>query len=390
MTALSFGYIAALLTTVALYWLVPPRWRGAALTAGTFVFLVAADWRSAVILSVFALITWEAARRQVRNHIAIPVAITGVLLVLASYKVRIAADQADLIRDVAIPLGLSYYSFRIIHYLIERRRGTLPEHGLSDYLAYLFFLPTLLVGPINRFPEFMTGRRHGRWSTANLSWGAERVLFGYFKIAVLANFVLSNLAAQQIGALGPELRPLMLYLEGARGALTLYMLFSGYSDIAIGFARMMGFPVMENFNWPFLKKSIPEFWRAWHISLTTWSREYVFMRVLGETRQPILATMASLLVIGLWHEISPRYILWGLYHGIGVAASIQIQNWWRRRRGIKRKPGQRGASRTHPLLAALGIWGTASWFFMGHVLVHAPSLRQGFIFWREILFDWWI
>jgi alginate O-acetyltransferase complex protein AlgI len=390
MTVLSFAWVAWMVSAIALYWLAPARWRGLVLVALTLAFLSVHDWRSAAILTALGLFTWEAARRQMATSLSIPIAITGVVGVLAWYKARISADQADLMSDIAIPLGLSYYSFRIISYLIERRRGTLPPHGLDDYAAYLFFLPTILVGPINRFREFHAARHAQIWSAANLSWGAERILFGYFKIAVIANFLLSNVMAEQVGAMPAEWRPLMLYLEAARGALNLYMLFSGYSDIAIGFARMIGFPVMENFNWPFLKKSIPEFWRAWHISLTSWSREYVFMRVLGEYRNPILATLASLLVIGIWHELSLRYVAWGLFHGVGIAASLEIQKWWRKRKGGKARPRGAAPKRSNPLLDALGVFGTASWFFFGYIIVNSASFAQTWDIWRTILFSWWV
>jgi alginate O-acetyltransferase complex protein AlgI len=389
MTVLSIEWALLMATTVAVYWLLPGRFRSVFITAATFTLLAALDAISAVLLSALTAVTYFAASRRVHQRALIIGVVVGVASILVYYKLRISNAPMDAIRDVAMPLGLSYYTFRIIHYLIERARGTAPPHGFGDYVSYLFFAPIILVGPIARFPDFLRDKRDNRWSADDLSAGAERLLFGYFKIAVLANFLMSNLAARQIGAIPAELKPLSLYLEAVRGSFVLYFLFSGYSDVAIGFARTLGYRIIENFNWPFLQKNVADFWRSWHISLTSWSREYIFMTVVGFTRNPIFGTLASLTIIGMWHELSIRYVVWGLYHGLGIIAVNQYQKWRRQ----KMSPAERRASaqaKSFQPVDVLKILATANWFFFGYVIIHSKSLGDALATYHAMLFSWWI
>ena len=118
---------------------------------------------------------------------------------------------------------------------------------------------------------------------------------------------------------------LQAYLNSVVSWANLYLQFSGYSDIAIGVAALAGFEIMENFKFPFLAKNINDFWSRWHISLTSWCREYVFQPSVSFTRKPLLSVALTMVILGLWHEISLRYILWGLYHAIGIALWHQYQ-----------------------------------------------------------------
>jgi alginate O-acetyltransferase complex protein AlgI len=394
MSVLSFTWIAWMVSTVAFYWLLPSRFRTGFLVAVTLLFLLSVDWRSALILVSLTCITYLAAEHNLSHRIAIPAAIATVAAVLVFFKWRVSSGAADLVRDVAMPLGLSYYSFRLIHYLIERARGALPEHHFDDYLSYLLFLPTIVVGPIHRFRDFHNDLHTMSWRAADISGGLERVLFGYFKIAVLGDFILARLAAHWIAGFGPDMTALTVYLEAVRGSFLLYILFSGYSDIAIGFSRTLGFHVMENFRWPFLQKSIGDFWRTWHISLTSWSRDYVFTTVIGLSRNPILATLASLLVIGIWHELSPRYVAWGLYHAFGIIAVAQLQKWSRSRRGPRplRVRGVVAAPRStyRQISDGLKILATANYCFFGYVIISSHSVSEILQKYNLMLFSWWI
>ena len=151
---------------------------------------------------------------------------------------------------------------------------------------------------------------------------------------------------------------------------TLYFMFAGYSDIAIGFARMLGFRIMENFNWPYLKKNISEFWNAWHISLTSWSREYIFTSVIATTRSPALASVASLVSIGLWHEVSVRYLLWGIYHGLAVAI-------WQRFQTVRKHSPVTVTSRPARLgLDILSTVLTVHFVWLGFLLVRQTSVAD--------------
>ncbi|MEM7224036.1 MAG: MBOAT family O-acyltransferase [Pseudomonadota bacterium] len=374
-----------MMATIAVYWLLPARWRDYFLAILSLAFLVIYDWISAGLLVTLTAVSYVVANRGKITTGRILAAAALVIAVLGFYKARASGDPLEVIRDVAIPMGLSYYSFRIIHYLIERARNTLPEHSFGDFICYLFFLPTILVGPIHRFGSFVADRREKTWEADKLSEGMERIVFGYFKITVLGNYLLSGVAAQAIGTIDPAHQPLILYLEAVRGSLNLYMQFSGYSDIAIGFALMLGYRVMENFNWPFLKRNIAEFWRAWHMSLTGWSRDYIYMPTVGVTRSPIIGTFASLLLIGVWHELSVRYVIWGLYQAVGIVFVSQLGKV---RRKLGFKPLKPGVPKTY--LHVVSVLLTANYFFLGYVIIHQQTLGDILRSYWVILFSWWL
>ena len=220
--------------------------------------------------------------------------------------------------DIAIPLGLSYYSLRCIHFILERYKGNFESQNLQNLVGYLFFLPTIWIGPIHRFEDYIKDLRRHRWDANLFSRGLERMLYGFVKVTIIGNVVLNTLFPQWISGFSGTETQLGQYLEMIRGGLELYILFSGYSDIAIGFGNLLGFKVMENFKWPYIQKNISSFWQSWHISLTSWCRQYIYTTVIARTRSPALGVISTLIVIGLWHELSIRFILWGVYHGIGI------------------------------------------------------------------------
>lgn len=386
MTFTSLTWLAAMAATIGFYWLLPSRWRNAFLAIASLAFLASIDWLSALYLLIFTGASYWMSSGERLSKRSIAVAIAAVVLVIGYYKLQVSNSPVDVLRDVAMPIGMSYYAFRVVHYLIEKYRGTLPEHKFYDYVCYLFFMPTLLVGPIHRFRQFQTDHESIKWSAANLSEGMERILIGYFKIVVIGNYLFSTYFAGLIGSIDPEQQSLILYLEAVRGSLNLYFQFSGYSDVAIGFALMLGYRVMENFNNPFLKTNIAEFWRCWHISLTSWSRDYVYMTVVGLTRNPYIGTLTSLLVIGIWHELSLRYIVWGLYHGIGIIVVNRLQKFWRQRdkkRGVRRTREPDGL-----LLRSGKIFLTANYFFFGYIIINQESLLDTLRVYQIILFGW--
>lgn len=387
MNFLSIEWVSIIVGTVSLYWLFPASLRQGLIVVLTLSFLAVWSPESALILVAFALATyWLTAKETVSGQRAIA-ALVLVLGTLAWFKIRFfnaGGHAGDILQDVAIPLGLSYYSFRCAHFIFERYRNTIEQPRLKDYFGYLFFLPTIVVGPINRFQEYVDEVERVSWSASGLSDGLERILFGYFKVAVLGYFLVNGYLGDQIAAVDPHNEALILYLKIIQDGLLLYFLFAGFSDVAIGFGLLLGIRVMENFHWPYLQKNISDFWRGWHISLSSWCRDYVYFPVLGATRNPYLATVSTFVAIGLWHEISPRYIAWGLYHGLGILA-------WRRFQGFKRRHRPAWCALPVPaaILAALSIILTLHFVFFGLVIVNQPDFESVFSVYRTVLFSWW-
>jgi D-alanyl-lipoteichoic acid acyltransferase DltB (MBOAT superfamily) len=179
-------------------------------------------------------------------------------------------------------------------------------------------LPTFFVGPINRFDDFVRDARRRRWDSKLFSIGMTRIVYGLFKIIFIAYFLINRKMGFWIEDLDQSNLSLLQYLDCWQYGLNLYFQFSGYCDVAIGVGALLGFRINENFNYPFLKPNISEFWRSWHMSLTGWSREYIYPSVAATTRSPYLAIFVSMLFVGIWHELSVKYFLWGLYHGVGI------------------------------------------------------------------------
>lgn len=316
------GWIAG---TVALFWAAPASLRHLVLAAVSFVFLVWHAPVSAGVLAALAILCFWLPRlspRPAPAAVALALAVVGLLVAYKAGLLTAGAsfDENGPVARLVMPLGLSYYAFRCVHYLIEHYKGALPPHRFDHVVGYLFFLPTLPAGPIHRFPDYRRDLEGHGWDGRAFSRGLERILYGYTQIVVLGNWFASTKLPALIAGLPPGHGALIEYLDAVRFALNVYAQFAGYSNVAIGFALLLGFRVMENFNWPFLCRNIAEFWRSWHISLSSWCRAYVYTPVVAVTRNVQLAALATMLAIALWHELSLRYVLWGLYHGLGLVA----------------------------------------------------------------------
>lgn len=379
MSFVSFEWVYWMAVTTALFWLVPARLRFVTLTGLTFAFLLVTDAVSAVILLALTLFTWFVTRTDSVNGRRAMVGVLPILAVLGFFKVWSAASGDDLLTDTLIPLGLSFYTLRCMHFVLERYKGRIAPTGLPDVASYLFFLPTIFIGPIHRYPAFDRDVRRHRWDTPRFSEGLERILYGYVKITFIANYLVSEVYVDWVAGLGLENEALLLYADMLRISFNLYYQFAGASDIAIGFGLLLGFRVMENFDKPYLKSNISDFWRSWHISLTDWLREYVYTGVIALTRSSSLGVLTTLLGIALWHEVSWRYVIWGFYHGFGI---LVWQRWHRLRRG------EEGVAGGNPITHGFSVLLTFHFVAIGFLLVRQPDPAAMFETARTLLFFW--
>jgi alginate O-acetyltransferase complex protein AlgI len=223
-----------------------------------------------------------------------------------------------------IPLGFSFLSLELVHYSMERGRGRIREASLVDLAAFALFFPCRIAGPIKRYADFTASVANAELLPQHATQGCLRILSGLVK-KVAADF-LGRAAASPLAAA----RPLDAWESMLAFSLQLFLDFSAYSDIAIGISRLMGITVPENFRSPYLSANIQEFWTRWHMSLSSWVREYIFLslgRVLFKTRlkrySAVIAAisyLAAFLFVGAWHGLTPNYMVWGAYHGVLLAA----------------------------------------------------------------------
>ncbi len=309
--------------TISLYWIVPQNWRHSLLILVTLLFLILNSIESAALLVIFTILVHLAGNVREPKYWPIVSACAIMLAILFYYKFSQTYDPQHVVESIAIPLGISYYTFRCIHFLIERYKASFAPTTPLQLAGYLLFLPTLVVGPINRYGDHKRDVLRQRFDGKVISEGAERILYGYAKIVILSNFLVNGMLGNYIDGLGDPNDAYAIYLQIIRNGLNLYFQFSGYSDIAIGFAGMLGYRVMENFNWPYLQPNLSAFWRSWHISLSRWCRDYIYSVVISRTRNPALGALATMIAIGLWHDISLRFLFWGTYHGLGLVVLQQ-------------------------------------------------------------------
>ena len=248
-------------------------------------------------------------------------------------------------KNAFLPLGISFFTFEFLHYAWDRYRGKTEPGKLGEYMAFILFFPTMVAGPIKRYQDFLPKLRSipAEWV---LDWqrGITRILAGLvkkFAVADLLTAYTNHLTIPDIAVANRAVLPLWLLAYGFK----IYFDFSAYSDIAIGSARLFGIRVPENFDWPYLQTNITDFWRRWHISLSSWLLDYVYIP-LGGSRVGVPRIYANLLVTmfisGLWHGAGYNFISWGVLHGIMLA----VHRWWRRR------PGASPSSRPSAKIAA--------------------------------------
>lgn len=305
---------------VLLGWRLPARWQLGGVAACGAGLLASVSPLSLVWLLAGTLGSRALVQRGPQRGWVLGVAVAGVALAyvmaLATGPVQALAGQGE---TVLLPLGAAFYSLRLIHYLVASYKGSLRPHTLDELLAYQFLPGALAVGPIHRFDDFLRDSRRRRWDAAQCSQGLERVLVGVFKIVVIGGGLLAAKLAPALAETAAQPGLLGVYVSALLMWLPLYVVFSGCSDVALGSSAMLGWRLIENFNHPYRARNLADFWQRWHVSLAAWCRDHVFAPVLAWRRQPGLAVVASMVVLGLWHALSMHYLLWGLYHGLALA-----------------------------------------------------------------------
>lgn len=248
-------------------------------------------------------------------------------------------DAPDL--NVVLPVGISFYTFQALSYVIDVYRGKCtPARSFLDFAAYTAFFPQLVAGPIERATHFLPQLEQHR-RAAPLDFTAIALIgFGAFKKIIADHYV--QVVDPVFNALS-EAHPLAVWVATYCFAIQIYLDFSGYSDIAVGLARLLGFDIVQNFEAPYAADSPSDFWRRWHISLSTWLRDYLYIP-LGGSRGGNARTMLNLFITmvlgGLWHGAAWNYVLWGVYHG-GLLALGRLSMFERLGRLLPRRAESR-------------------------------------------------
>lgn len=333
----SIEYLFFLPIVFLLYWFVFTKrdWQNALVVFASYLFYGWWNWKFLILIAITTLASYISGvlidKHRTRAKLICGTNITLNLGILATYKyydffaTELAAllglESDSLMLHLVLPVGISFYTFQALSYSIDVYRQKIEAtKDVMAFAAYISFFPQLVAGPIERatnlLPQFLNNRRF-EYSLA--SDGMRQILWGLFKKMVVAdncaetaNYVFENYKDNDFGAV-------FLFVGAVAFAFQIYGDFSGYSDIAIGTAKLFGIRLKRNFNIPYFSRDVAEFWRRWHISLNTWFVDYVYIP-LGGSREGkakmIRNTFVIFILSGLWHGANWTFVVWGLYHAL--------------------------------------------------------------------------
>jgi len=331
-----------------IYYIIPFRFKNASILIFSIILVESFDNLSAIVLLCSIGINFYFGRlinekRKVWS-LALGIVLNIALLSVFKYHLLLSeilhavtdftsfpVTQFHQLSSLVFPVGISFYTFRAISYLVDvYRRKTEPEHNFIDFAACLAFFPLLIAGPITRYIELKSELHTRKLSMRQIASGIERFIIGLALKVLIAN-TLGIVADQVFSVASEDLSTLMAWLGLISYTMQIFFDFAGYTHMAIGIGMMLGFTFPENFNYPYISRNIREFWRRWHMTLSSWLRDYLFLPLAyyfskkwkkeayaGIDTNHILytiATMITFIICGFWHGSSFSFVIWGIYYG---------------------------------------------------------------------------
>ncbi len=310
-----------------LYFVVPKKYKNIVLLIFSIIFYFYGEPKYILLMLIEVLfsyfMTLSLEKNKSKSLLGVIISFHIFLLCVFKYfnfiitNINSIFDGNISLLNIVLPIGISFYTFQIISYEVDVYRGKVKaSKSLIDYMTYVFLFPQLIAGPIVRYETVSKELKSRKVTLEDFSYGVNRFIIGLFKKVVIANNI-GELCNILNGS--SEVSVLLYWILGISYMLQIYFDFSGYSDIAIGIGRMIGFKFPENFNYPYIADSVTDFWRRWHMTLSSWFRDYVYIP-LGGNRVSTLKHIRNILVVwmltGLWHGASWNFIIWGIYFGV--------------------------------------------------------------------------
>ena len=314
---------------IAIYYIVPSKVKNIVLLISSLFFYFYGEPTYVIIMVLSIVITYifgllmDKYPKHKKTFLTLSIVTTVGILVYFKYF-NFLLDNINMWLThkidfvyVALPIGISFYTFQLISYIIDVYRGEAKvQKNLLKLATYIALFPQLIAGPIVRYTTIEDQLEKREHSFSKFSLGVRRFVIGLGKKVLIAN-ILGELANKFLSS--TDSSTLFYWLYGISNMLQIYFDFSGYSDMAIGLGKMFGFDFLENFNYPYVATSITDFWRRWHISLSSWFRDYIYIP-LGGNRVSKIKWLRNILIVwlltGLWHGAAWNFIIWGIYFGI--------------------------------------------------------------------------
>ena len=325
-TSISFLYYF-LPTIIVLYFITPKKYRNYILLIFSIIFYMYGEPKYVILMLVEILVAYFGAllidKYKSKEIFLITIIIHIGLLCVFKYTDLFIGTINSIFKtnisflNIALPIGISFYTFQILSYVIDVYRGKVKvQKNILKLATYVSLFPQLIAGPIVRYETICDELDNRDETIEKFSLGVRRFIIGLAKKVLIAN-MLGELCTKF--SLVDERSVLFYWIFAISYMLQVYFDFSAYSDMAIGLGKMFGFTFLENFNYPFISKSITEFWRRWHISLSSWFKDYVYIP-LGGSRKGTLKLVRNILIVwfltGIWHGAAYNFILWGLFIGV--------------------------------------------------------------------------
>lgn len=346
----SLDFVFFFLLFAIFFFVLPAKYRWVLLLAGSYFFYMYWKWEFIFLIIISTLIDYycgramsqKATKKERKPFLLISLCSNLGILFFFKYfdffsaSINVITGSSFSGLNLILPMGISFYTFQTLAYSIDIYRGNITyEKHLGRFAIYVTFFPQLVAGPIERadklLPQFQSNAQKLDYS--RVTSGLTQMLIGFFKKVVVADTL--AIYVNHVYGSHDLYTGFTLLLATYFFAIQIYCDFSGYTDIAIGGARILGYDLMENFRTPYFAKSITEFWRRWHISLSTWLRDYLYIP-LGGNRQNKLLTyrnlMITMLLGGLWHGAAWNFVIWGGLHGFYLA----IERWFNFRQQIEK------------------------------------------------------
>jgi alginate O-acetyltransferase complex protein AlgI len=323
---------------LTLYWtLVPPRTKPLFLIGAGVIFYAYSVPAYLLLIGLLGVVTFVTGRALLRpgrsersRKLLVTAGVVTIVGVLAYFKYtkffaltidQVARRDIVPVPSILVPLAISFFTFEFVHVLVDIYYGKIRELRALDFAVFTMFFPTLVAGPIKRFQSFAPQIASlGTTVHDNLPLHGYRVAIGLAKKYIVADSM--TLLTQPILTPGAPYGPFDYWVGILAYAAKIYFDFSGYSDIAIGLAGLLGVAIPENFERPYWAHNIAQFWRRWHMSLSSWIRDYVFIPLGGSKRGRLMTSInlfLAMAIAGLWHGAAWTFVAWGLWHGVGLA-----------------------------------------------------------------------
>ncbi len=326
-TIATLGFFAIVF---AIYYMIPQKFRWGVLLAASAFFYLFADWKMIGLIAVSIGFSYYVGLKleqslKKKSWMVVGIAVLVSILMIFKYFNFFAEAVAKLLGSesmlfqLVMPLGISYYTFKMISYLADVYLGKMEaEKHFGYYALYISFFPQILCGPIERANLFLVQLKDGcKYEDKLAAEGLERIIIGMFKKLAIADRL--ALYVGTVFAAPTDYPGLASLMAVCFYSVQIYCDFSGYSDMAIGMAQLLGIRTRENFNYPYFSRSIKEFWSRWHISLSSWLRDYIYIPLGGNRKGKLrknLNTLAVFLVSGIWHGSTVNFVIWGGLHGL--------------------------------------------------------------------------